>query len=124
MTKLLLPILLLLMLINRSFSQEDLGEIEVIGISPLPGIEIDRNRVPNSNQTIKNKSLEKKSLKVLVENQMKNKTKLFGRTEYMTSVIFEGSKENIGKIVEVEIDSSNQHTLFGILKLNDNKRVA
>ena len=76
------------------------------------------------NQIIKNKSLEKKSLKVLVENQMKNKTKLFGRTEYMTSVIFEGSKENIGKIVEVEIDSSNQHTLFGILKLNDNKRVA
>ena len=42
------------------------------------------------NQIDKNKSLEKKSLKVLVENQMKNKTKLFGRTEYMTSVIFNG----------------------------------
>ena len=58
MTKLLLPFLIFLILINRSFSQEDLGEIEVIGISPLPGIEIDRNRVPNSNQTIKNKDLE------------------------------------------------------------------
>ena len=76
------------------------------------------------NQIDKNKSLEKKSLKVLVENQMKNKTKLFGRTEYMTSVIFDGNEENIGKIVEVEIDSSNQNTLFGKLKLNDNKRVA
>ena len=76
------------------------------------------------NQINKNKSLEKKSLKVLVENQMKNKTKLFGRTEYMTSVIFDGNEENIGKIVEVEIDSSNQNTLFGKLKLNNNKRVA
>ena len=53
MTKLLLSILILLMLINRSFSQEDLGEIEVIGISPLPGIEIDRNRIPNSSQSLK-----------------------------------------------------------------------
>ena len=42
----------------------------------------------------------------------------------MTSVIFDGNEENIGKIVEVEIDSSNQNTLFGKLKLNDNKRVA
>lgn len=58
MNMLLLPFLIFLILINRSFSQEDLGEIEVIGISPLPGIEIDRNRVPNSNQTIKNKDLE------------------------------------------------------------------
>jgi len=76
------------------------------------------------NQINKNKSLEKKSLKILVENQMKNQTKLFGRTEYMAPVIFDGSVENIGRIVEVEIDSSNQNTLFGKLKLNDNKRVA
>jgi tRNA-2-methylthio-N6-dimethylallyladenosine synthase len=76
------------------------------------------------NQINKNKSLEKKSLKVLVENQMKNKTKLFGRTEYMTSVIFDGDEKNIGKIVEVEIDSSNQNTLFGKLKFIDNKKVA
>jgi tRNA-2-methylthio-N6-dimethylallyladenosine synthase len=76
------------------------------------------------NQINKNKSQEKKSLKVLVENQMKNKNKLFGRTEYMTSVIFDGNEENIGKIVEVKIDSSNQNTLFGKLKFNDNKKVA
>ena len=27
--------------------------IEIIGISPLPGIEIDRNRIPNSSQSLK-----------------------------------------------------------------------
>ena len=40
---------------------------------------------------------------------MKDKAKLFGRTEYMTSVIFDGNIENIGKIVEVEITNSNQN---------------
>jgi tRNA A37 methylthiotransferase MiaB len=42
----------------------------------------------------------------------------------MTSVIFDGSEENIGNIVQVEITGSNQNSLFGILKENYNKRVA
>ena len=33
-------------------SQEDLGTIDVIGSSPLPGIMIDRNDVPNTSQKI------------------------------------------------------------------------
>ena len=53
------------------------------------------------NQIKKNKSLEKTVVNVLVENQMKDKIKLFGRTEYMTSVNFDGTLENIGKIVQV-----------------------
>ena len=32
----------------KSYSQEQIDDIEVIGISPLPGIEIDRNKVPNA----------------------------------------------------------------------------
>ena len=72
MTKLLLPVLILLILISNSFSQEDLGEIEVIGISPLPGIEIDRNRVPNSNQTIKSKDLETSFSTTFVDIMGKN----------------------------------------------------
>ena len=32
---------------------------------------------------------------------MKDKVKLFGRTEYMTSVIFDGNIKNVGKIVQV-----------------------
>ena len=42
----------------------------------------------------------------------------------MTSVIFDGNVENIGKIVQVEIDDSNQTSLFGKIKKNYNKKVA
>ena len=55
---------------------------------------------------------------------MKDGIKLFGRTEHMTSVIFEGDVENIGKIVQIEIKSSNQNSLFGNLKENYKKKVA
>ena len=76
------------------------------------------------NQLERNKSLENTVINVLVENRMKDGVKLFGRTEFMTSVIFDGSEENIGNIVQVEITGSNQNSLFGILKENYNKRVA
>ena len=75
-------------------------------------------------QINKNKSLEKRIVNVLVENRMKDKIKLFGRTEHMTSVIFDGSIDNIGKIVEVEIKSSSQTSLFGKVKQNYNQKVA
>ena len=55
---------------------------------------------------------------------MKDGIKLFGRTEYMTSVIFDGSLENIGKIVQVEVTRSNQNSLFGKLKESYKQRVA
>ena len=77
-----------------------------------------------NNQIEKNRSLEDTVVNVLVENRMKDGIKLFGRTEYMTSVIFEGDLENIGKIVKVEITSSNQNSLFGKLKENYKKKVA
>jgi len=77
-----------------------------------------------NNQIKKNRSLENKIVKVLVENRMKDGIKLFGRTEYMTSVIFDGHPENIGKIVEVEIIRSNQNSLFGKLKESYKQKVA
>ena len=76
------------------------------------------------NQLKKNKSLETSIVNVLVENQMKDGIKLFGRTELMTSVIFEGGKENIGKIVQVEITNSNQNSLFGKIKEKFSRKVA
>ena len=76
------------------------------------------------NQVNKNKSLVGKIVNVLVENKMKDGIKLFGRTEYMTSVIFDGSSDYIGKIVQVEIISSNQNSLFGIIKENYKQKVA
>tara|TARA_B100000767_G_C19544609_1_gene442266 strand:- start:75 stop:641 length:567 start_codon:yes stop_codon:yes gene_type:complete len=76
------------------------------------------------NQIKKNRSLENTVVNVLVENLMKDGVKLFGRTEYMTSVIFDGDIENIGKIVQVEITSSNQNSLFGELKKDYKQKVA
>jgi len=76
------------------------------------------------NQIEKNKSLENTAVTVLVENRMKDGIKLFGRTEHMTSVIFDGNLENIGKVVQVKITSSNQNSLFGKLIEVNKKKVA
>ena len=75
-------------------------------------------------QIQKNKSLENNTIEVLVENQTEDKTKLFGRSEYMTSVIFSGNEESIGQIVKVKINKSNQNTLFGEAVTNLNQKVA
>ena len=76
------------------------------------------------NQVKKNKSLEGKILNVLVENKMKDGIKFFGRTQYMTSVIFDGNIDFIGKVVQIEITSSNQNSLFGIIKEKYKQKVA
>jgi tRNA-2-methylthio-N6-dimethylallyladenosine synthase len=76
------------------------------------------------NQIQMNKSLENKTINVLVENLTDDKTQVFGRSEYMTSVIFNGKKEDIGKIMSVKINKSNRTTLFGELVVNSNQRVA
>ena len=75
-------------------------------------------------QIEKNKSLENNIIEVLVENQTDDKTKLFGRSEHMTSVIFSGNEESIGKIVKVKINKSNQNTLFGEVVIETNQKVA
>ena len=76
------------------------------------------------NQTNMNKLLENKTINVLVENLTDDKTQVFGRSEYMTSVIFNGKKEDIGKIMSVKINKSNRSTLFGELIVNSNQKVA
>ena len=76
------------------------------------------------NQTQKNKSLENSIVEVLVENFTEDKTKTFGRSKYMTSVIFDGKTSDIGKIVQVKINKSNRSTLFGEIVDNSNQKVA
>ena len=76
------------------------------------------------NQINMNKFLENEIVNVLVENLTDDKSQVFGRTEYMTSVIFNGKKEDVGKIVPVKIISSNRSTLFGESVINLNKKVA
>ena len=76
------------------------------------------------NQTRMNENLEGETVNVLVENLTKDNTKLFGRTDYMTSVIFNGSKKDIGKILPVKITKSNRSSLFGEINDNFNMKVA
>ena len=76
------------------------------------------------NQIYMNKSLENKIINVLVENFTEDKTKVFGRSEYMTSVIFDGKKEDIGRIIPVKIKYFNKNTLFGSSLMNTNQKVA
>ena len=76
------------------------------------------------NQIEKNKSLENKTINVLSENQTKDKTKIFGRSEYMTPVIFEGNEKDVGKILEIKINKSNRNTLFGKMIDNLDQKVA
>ncbi len=76
------------------------------------------------NQIRMNKSLEGKIIDILVENLTDDKSKAFGRSEYMTSVIFNGKKNDIGKIVQVRIKDSNRNTLFGEVLSNSDQKVA
>ena len=76
------------------------------------------------NQKNINKSFENKIVDVLVENKIKDQTKLFGRNKYMNSVIFEGEENSIGKIVKVKILDSNQNTLFGKIENTKGMRAA
>ena len=76
------------------------------------------------NQINMHKSLENRTLRVLVENLTKDKTQLFGRSEYMTPVIFNGKKEDIGKVMLVKIKQSNRTTLFGDVVIDSNQKVA
>ena len=78
----------------------------------------------SNNQLQINKSIENKIIEVLVENQTEDKKKLFGKSEYMTSVIFNGDKKNIGKVVKVKIIRSNRNTLIGEMFENFNQKVA
>ena len=75
-------------------------------------------------QKFKNKSLENKYIDVLVENEIQGQNKLFGRNEYMNSVIFEGSRNLIGKIVQIKVTKTNQNTLFGVLSQKKNFKAA
>ncbi len=74
------------------------------------------------NQINHNKFLEHKEIDVLVENKIEHQGKFFGRNEYLNSVILEADKRDIGKIVKVKIENSNQNTLFG--KINNNMKAA
>ena len=95
--------------IERSISLKRLEEIQ---------------KILFDNQIQMNRSLENQEIDVLVENKTEESSKFFARSEYMTSVIFDGSDEDVGKIVKVKIIKSNQNTLFGKVVRKSKLKVA
>ena len=55
---------------------------------------------------------------VLIENKLKGQEKYFGRTQFMTPVIFESDNCKPGELVNVKITSFNRNNLFGFHKMN------
>ena len=70
------------------------------------------------------KTLVSEGHEVLVENKMKDQNKYFGRNKYLSSVIFEDYKHNVGKIINVKIEKSNKKTLFGKVDKPKNMKAA
>ena len=65
-------------------------------------------------QLEKNKKYLGKYCEVLVENKLNMQEKYFGRTQYMSPVIFESNNCKPGALVNVKITSINRNNLFGI----------
>ena len=65
--KSILSMILLLSFAKNAFSQEKIDDIEVIGISPLPGIEIDRNKIPNASQSLREIDLDSSTGTTIVD---------------------------------------------------------
>ena len=69
-------------------------------------------------QTEDNQKCLQKYCKVLIENKLNNQEKYFGRTKYMTPVIFESDNCQPGELIDVKITSFNHRNLFGFHKNN------
>ena len=65
-----------------------------------------------------NKKQLNQKCEVLVENKLAKQEKYFGRTKFMTPVIFDIKKCIPGEIVNIEVSSINQKNLFGFNKAN------
>ena len=59
----------------------------------------------------------------MIENKLVNKGKYFGRTKYMTPVIFQSDNCAPGELVNVKITSFDKNNLFGFHK-NDKEKAA
>ena len=93
-------------------------------------LEISKKRLKNLQNTLKNLQLKNNKMyinefcPVLVENKLSNQEKYFGRTKFMTPVIFESDNCKNGDIVNIKITSFNKNNLFGFHKINNNEKAA
>ena len=65
-----------------------------------------------------NKEYLQQHCEVLIENKLDNQEEYFGRTRYMTPVIFKANNCKVGELANIKITSFNQKNLFGIYKTN------
>jgi len=105
--------------------------------SPRPGTPASNKKMNNLNenktrlqklqnllenlQNKNNSSYLNKYCEILVENKLDKEEKYFGRTKFMTPVIFKSMNCSPGELIKVKITSFNQNNLFGIHKLNKEK---
>ena len=108
--------------------------------SPRPGtpaankkiinLEVNKKRLKNLQNILENFQLKNnkkylnKSCEVLVENKLTGQEKYFGRTKFMTPVIFESNNCKNGEFVNVIIDSFSRNNLFGVHKVNNSEKAA
>jgi tRNA-2-methylthio-N6-dimethylallyladenosine synthase len=78
-------------------------------------------RILENFQLENNKIYSQQYCEVLIENKLKNQEKYFGRTKFMTPVIFDSDNCKPGELVNVKITTFNKKNLFGFHKTNKNK---
>ena len=78
-----------------------------------------RNFQFNNNKRYLNECCE-----VLVENKLDGQEKFFGRTKFMTPVIFESKNCQYGELVNIKITSFNHNNLFGFHMINKSEQAA
>ena len=90
----------------------------------LNNLAVNEKRLKTLQKILENFQLEnnKKYLhrycEVLIENKLANQEKYFGRTKYMTPVIFKANNCKVGELANIKITSFNQKNLFGIYETN------
>ena len=65
-----------------------------------------------------NKNYFEQYCEVLIENKLDDQDRYFGRTKYMTPVIFQSDNCKPGQLISVKITSFNKNNLFGFHKNN------
>ena len=97
--------------------------------SPRPGTPAATKKVNNKSENLEklkklqsvletiqinnNKNYLNKYCEILVENKVNENDKYFGRTKYMTPIIFESKNINPGDLVNVKVTSYSKKSLFG-----------
>ena len=77
-----------------------------------------------SSQLKNNNNYLGKYCEVLVENKLINREKYFGRTKFMTPVVFKSENCKFGDVVSIKITSFNNNSLFGYHKISKNVKAA